>query len=703
MQISHKVCSFFVLLFCSFVAKESFATIRYVKASATGTNSGSDWTNAYTNLQSALAASSSPDEIWVAAGIYKPANLGDRSTSFALKPGVKLYGGFSGTPGSEGNFGSRESLFEETILSGDLASDDEADFVHYEENSYHVVKASSVSTSSVLDGFLITGGNANGSTEATLHGGGLYISDSSSPTIRNCFFVANRASSDGGGLYRFATGNLTVTDSQFRENEAFGRGAGLFFSHNIGQTAGNLTLRNCAFLCNRSPISFKGGGGAYVNAMQLWMKQCIFEGNYASPWGGAMTCAIEASGAILNSRFDGNESTELGGALNLNNGSGVDVLIANCRFFENRCGEPTHPDTGSGGAIATDGGNLRLINCSLANNHVVAQWGGSAIFYQSHESSTSIQNCVVWGNSTQQGGGAALSGFSGSINYSCLQDSFAGGVGNLFVDPKFVDSGEGNLSLQSVSPCLDAGNDAALPTDALDIDGDNDVTETLPIDLQGNSRKLDHPVDGFGTPLLDLGAYESSPSQLAPNLTAVGCRYLKLEVPAGAQPVSLRVDILCENCSGLVTRYVAAPSGTQNVSYLVSDANQAASLTPAQWNGVLNAVFVTGPDVVPQHNYKVSVNGGSVLNPEFSASSSIVTTWNWSDVDHDGIVNLSDVLAVLSAFSGSFPPSGLVTFYSCSLIGAAPTNPDALINLSEILAVLAAFGGAGYTEPDPCN
>ncbi len=701
MQIHHKACLFFVLFFCSFVAKESFATIRYVKASATGANNGSDWTNAYTNLQSALAASSSPDEIWVAAGNYFPSTSGDRSASFVLKPGVKLYGGFSGTPGHEGNFASREGLYEDTVLSGDLLGNDELGFVNYAENSYHVLRASSVSSSAVLDGFFISAGNANGTSEATLHGGGFYITDASSPTIRNCFFVRNRADSDGAGLYRNASGNLTVETSQFRENEALGRGAGLFFSHNAGQTAGNLTIRSSRFDCNRSPISAKGGGGAYANVAQLKIKDSVFEGNYAAPWGGAMTATIEGEGTIVNCHFDQNEAEELGGALRLSPAQTTSLI--NCRFYGNQSGISSHPgSSGFGGAIYTEGEDLRLVNCTLAQNHAVTD--GSAIYYQNHGASTSIQNTIVWGNSTQVVNGKALYGSSSvQISYSCLQENVVGGIGNLFTDPFFVDLNNGNLNLQSISSGLDAGDDAALPADILDIDADGNVGEVLPIDLEGTLRKLDHPVDGSGAPLVDMDAYERSPNFEAPNLTAVGCRYLKLEVPQGDLPVSLRVEILCDNCAGSKTGYVGTPSVTQNVAYLVNDSSQAAWLTPAQWNAEFAAVFVTGPDVVPHRNYSASVNGGTQLNPELSPASSIATTWIWTDTDNNGTVNLADILAILAAFGGNFPPSGLVTFYSCSLIGAAPNNPDAVINLSEILAVLAAFGGTGYTEPDPCN
>lgn len=45
-------------------------TIIYVKAGAGGT--GGTWANAYDNLQSAISAATSDDQIWVAQGRYLP-------------------------------------------------------------------------------------------------------------------------------------------------------------------------------------------------------------------------------------------------------------------------------------------------------------------------------------------------------------------------------------------------------------------------------------------------------------------------------------------------------------------------------------------------------------------------------------------------------------------------------------------------------
>ena len=76
------------------------------------------WADACT-LQYALTVAASGDQIWVKAGVHKP---GLNSTdTYALKDGVALYGGFTGT---ETLLSQHDPALNITVLSGDIDGDD---------------------------------------------------------------------------------------------------------------------------------------------------------------------------------------------------------------------------------------------------------------------------------------------------------------------------------------------------------------------------------------------------------------------------------------------------------------------------------------------------------------------------------------------------------------------------------------------------
>ncbi|MHC4676724.1 MAG: right-handed parallel beta-helix repeat-containing protein, partial [Planctomycetota bacterium] len=230
----------------------------FVDADATGSNNGSSWEDAYKYLQDALAVAGGDDQIWVAEGTYYPdedegANVdsNDRTETFQLINGVGIYGGYAGFGEPDPN--ERNVELHETILSGDLNSDDEPNFVNNSENSYNIVTGSGTDATAVLDGFTITAGNANGTwPDPTSVGGGMYIS-AGSPTVTNCTFSGNSAS-NGGGMHNFSS-SPTVTNCMFIGNTSAGTTGGM---HN--HTNSNPTVTNCTFIGNSS---VSGGSGMF--------------------------------------------------------------------------------------------------------------------------------------------------------------------------------------------------------------------------------------------------------------------------------------------------------------------------------------------------------------------------------------------------------------------------------------------------------
>ncbi len=280
-------------------------SILYVKHDAGGLADGSSWTDAFTDLQQALAAAGPTDEIWVAKGTYRAdvGAPGDRTKTFQLKTDVALYGGFSGTPGTEGVFGERNWETNITVLSGDLAGNDvgDADDASHAENTYHILTGVPGAT---VDGFVIRGGNADGDFPYNV-GGGLYnkILNDPGPTVRNCTFDKNHAIINGAGVYNEES-SPTIENCRFTGNVAENIGGGMYSTLSSGAT-----LRRCWFENNRAGL----GGAVYDNRSSATTAiNCVFVRNTA-PTGGALYINRSFS-VFINCTISGNDANNGGGA-----------------------------------------------------------------------------------------------------------------------------------------------------------------------------------------------------------------------------------------------------------------------------------------------------------------------------------------------------------------------------------------------------
>jgi hypothetical protein len=206
-------------------------TILYVIQ--TGTGNCASWVEAC-DLQTALTNTVSGDEIWVAAGIHFPdkgtdQSDNDPSSTFQLRADVAIYGGFAG---NETTLDQRDWNQNVTVLSGDLEDDDATDANGVitdtanisGTNAFHVVTGLGLTETAVLDGFTITGGNANGDYP-DYDGGGMHNQDGN-PTLIRIIFSGSLADSHGGGMYT-DNGSPTLTGVAFNANLAFDGGGGI--------------------------------------------------------------------------------------------------------------------------------------------------------------------------------------------------------------------------------------------------------------------------------------------------------------------------------------------------------------------------------------------------------------------------------------------------------------------------------------------
>ena len=244
----------------------SLAEVIYVDVGAGGANDGTNWANAYNLLRDGLDAAGGGDEIWVASGTYYPtAKVGgtsERYKTFQMKNGVGIYGGFDGT---ETAVDQRDVENNETILSGDIGAPG-----NNSDNCYHVFYhfygySAGLDTTATLDGFTITGGNADHYYSPYYSGGGM-INYSSSPTVTNCTFTGNSAEDEGGGMYNDSS--LTVTTNCTFSGNSASFGGGMYNNY-----SSNPAVIGCTFIGNKwITLIYKESGYTI-------MANCIFWDN----------------------------------------------------------------------------------------------------------------------------------------------------------------------------------------------------------------------------------------------------------------------------------------------------------------------------------------------------------------------------------------------------------------------------------------
>ncbi|PKO15700.1 MAG: hypothetical protein CVU39_09250 [Chloroflexi bacterium HGW-Chloroflexi-10] len=387
-----------------------------------GNNSdGSSWDKAFTGLQAALSVAVSGDEIWVAAGVYTPGL--SQIDSFYLLPGVALYGGFAG---GESSLAERNWVTNPTILSGDIDGNDiNTDGNHIAEtpadivggNNYHVVFADGsitpITESTILDGFIITAGKANGSNPNEWGGGFYCIGAGSgkecSPSFRNVTFSGNTADY-GGAMYNYGllgASSPSLTNVTFSGNTADYGGAMYNYGSYGGVSSPNLV--NVTFLGNSA--ANKGGAmlnDGYKGTSSPSLNHVTFSGNSADYFGGAMVNDGSVGGtsrpSLTNVTFSGNSAGNLGGAIFNFGLQGASSPILNNVSFS---GNTANIDGGAMFNDGTDGGASSPIlnNVSFSGNSA-NNFGGAMFNYGTDGASSPILNNVIFSGNTADTGGA---------------------------------------------------------------------------------------------------------------------------------------------------------------------------------------------------------------------------------------------------------------------------------------------------------
>jgi hypothetical protein len=414
----------------------------FVNHAAAGSNDGSTWENAFTDLSSALDTAADGDMIWIAKGTYVPDNgSGDSTSTFSVTTSARIFGGFAGT---ENNLGERDIPNNRVYLSGDQLGNDDPNNVSLNraDNSWHVMTvAPAINDPVQLSDLTFQGGTAKMETDINLnHAGGgliafgqvrvfdcyfqnnsgragasiaLFDAGASNSEISGSAFIGNSSNSQSAGIfmqntnavnvnqchfeknlitrgviYPLRSTNTSITECNFQENSCTpgsGNFGGVIFSWN----SVNTVMYKCSFddnSCGNGGVSYVDGRELQINQIAAIWRECSFGNNTADDWGGGAIYGWRATQLIEECDFNGNSAPNTGGALYLG-GNSKNTTIRRCEFTNN---------------IANGG------------------WGGAHASYGDTSTLIAEQNYYE-GNMAVTSGGAVTNGFGNDATYTECQ------------------------------------------------------------------------------------------------------------------------------------------------------------------------------------------------------------------------------------------------------------------------------------------
>jgi hypothetical protein len=443
-------------------AGNAAAATRYVwQESPSPASPYTSWATAAANIQDAVDAAAPGDFVLVTNGVY--ATGGRAVGTNLLVNRVAIDRAIT----VESLMGPEVTVIEGYQVPGTTNGDG-------------AIRCAYLTNGASLSGFTLTNGatRSSGDLLREQSGGGVFC-ESTNAAVTNCTLSGNSAYRGGGGADGGTLNNCILSGNS---------------SGRYGGGASGSTLNNCTLSSNSADYSGGGASGGTLN-------QCTLIGNSATFGGGATYgalnhCTLRGNSANVfgGGAYEGtlNHCTLSGNSASYDGGGAAWGTLNNCILSGNSSGRY------GGGAYADPrilGG--RLSDSTLTGNSASTSGGGAY--------GVALNNCIVYYNSAPTGQNY-YSSLITTFNYSCTTPLPTNGLGNIALDPLFVDTnGWSNLRLQSNSPCINAGN--------------NDFV-TWSTDLDGNPRIVGGTVD--------MGAYEFQPS--------MGVRYVNINNPFPAPP-----------------------------------------------------------------------------------------------------------------------------------------------------------------------
>jgi predicted outer membrane repeat protein len=422
-QPCHLVFRVGLLLLCLYGLPSTVqANTLYVQPTGLDINTGLNWQQAKRTVKATLSAAQAGDQIWIGAGVY--------TENIILKSGVALYGGFSGV---ETALAQRNWSSNRTVIDGN--------------NQGTTVVASSVNSSTRLDGFSVQNGSNNG----------ILCLNGSALTIANCIFTANQ--SYYGGAINCTGCSPTITANQIVSNSADGQGGGIYCENASPTIAGNRIAFNSAsgdgggIYCygNSAPIislntilnnRAGSGGGIYIYSGSPLIRSNTIKGNRANANGGGIYC--DNSGASIRSNFiDWNNAVEGGGlylyssTVYINN----NTIVGNSAAFQS-----------GGGAVTLYTPTYNSSTNPVLGNNIIAYNSSGILRVDNGKTFPAFSHNCFAGNTTFH-----LSGVSG-------------GNTDIYADPGFLNATVGDYHLVAGTACVNAGDDTLVVAGSTDVD-----------------------------------------------------------------------------------------------------------------------------------------------------------------------------------------------------------------------------------------
>jgi CSLREA domain-containing protein len=355
-----------------------------------------------------------------------------------------------------------------------------------------------------ISGLTISGGNFGGG------GAGLFVGAPATVTVANCTISGNTDNNFGGGGIA-NLGALTLTNSTVSGNTGHGirdtrtlTVLNSTISNNVG--SGISHSSPFAFTLTNSTISRNNSGGIFMSGGTLTLTRSTVSGNTANGGAGIFTGGGTTGDTIflINSTVSGNVARSA---------QGGGILTAGTLTLINSTVSGNTSPSGGGGIFLTSA-RVTLINSTVSANTAGFGGGIDNVF-----GTVNLKNTVVANNLTDPGGnGPDLSGEFNSQGNNLIgkvdgSNGFANGVNGDIVGSiaspinallgSLADSGGPTLThaLLPGSPAINAGSNANLPPDTLDLDSDGNTAEPVPFDQRGFARITNTTVD--------IGAFES--------------------------------------------------------------------------------------------------------------------------------------------------------------------------------------------------